>query len=704
MCGIVGTFDRERSVGLAPALEVLKERGKDGFGIATSRTIFHSKNLSDIKSIEANIIGHTLHSVVGTIPQPIRKKGILTSNCEIYNWKQLREKYSLQSKNDSELMIDLFEKKGINHLGKLLHELDGVYAFAYWAENNVYIARDIIGVKPLWYSVSDGFAFASEKKALVKLGYRKVEELNPRFILRYDLKTKKLVRQERSFFTINKKADPKQVFEKTEALIGSAIKKRIPEQKFGLLFSGGIDSTFLANAFKNMGKDFTCYTAALDHEGMEEAQDLIYAKRIAKEMGFKLKIKRLDLIETKEYLGKVIPLIEDSNVVKAGVALTFFAACELAKKDGIKVIFSGLGSEEIFAGYERHKKSNDINKECLSGLLKMYERDLYRDDVITMHNNLELRLPFLDKALVEYALSIPENLKLDARQNKIILREIAKEQGIPEKYAERKKKAAQYGSKFDRAIGKLARKEGLKKSEYLKRFYPVPNLKIAVLWSGGKDSAYAAYVMKKQNYDLSCLISIRSKNPDSYMFHTPNIDLVALQAQAAELPIMIKETKGKKEEELKDLAAAIKRAKKEYGIEGIVTGALFSNYQRERIEKICDKLELKIFSPLWHIDQELEMRSLIKEGFTIIFSSIAGYGFRKDWLGRVIADQDIDKLVELHKRYAINIAGEGGEFESFVLDCPLFSKKIEIERSEIMEENESTARLIISEASLVEKS
>ena len=227
-------------------------------------------------------------------------------------------------------------------------------------------------------------------------------------------------------------------------------------------------------------------------------------------------------------------------------------------------------------------------------------------------------------------------------------------------------------------------------------------MRIAAMVSGGKDSYYAIYKAKEKN-EIICLISIKSENPDSYMFHTPNIDLVELQAEAMELPLLIHKTKGEKEIELKDLKDAIIKAKEEFNIEGILTGALFSKYQKERIDNICNELELASIAPLWHMNQEKEMREIIKDDFKIIFSSIAGFGFTKDLLGKIITDKDIDKLVELNKKYKINIAGEGGEFESLVLDCPLFKKEIIIKDSKIIEENESTAKFLVKEAILKNK-
>jgi len=714
MCGIIGIYGFEDSVEkVVSGLEVMQNRGKDGVGILYEDKIIHEKDIESLKKRIAgktsnNSIGHCLHSLVNFVPQPIKHNGFLISNCEIYNWKELDTKYDLHSKNDSDMIQLLLEKKEISKISDILDELDGVYSFAYQIGNEVYIARDILGVKPLWYSAKKGFAFASEKKALLKVGFipADIEELNPRTILKYDISNGRLTEIKRDFFTISpqNKKSLEDIKNELKGLVIDSISKRIPDTKFGILFSGGIDSTLIAMVCKELGVPFTCYTAALDGVGMDEAEDLTYAKRVAKALGFELKIKTIKLSEVEDKLKVLVPLIEDNNVVKVGVGLTFFVACEEAKKDGIKVIFSGLGSEELFAGYERHKQSTDINKECLSGLLKIYERDTYRDDCITMYHNIELRLPFLDRTLTSYALKIPSRYKLDDRQNKIIIREVAKDLGVPEDFAERKKRAAQYGSKFDKALGKLAKKSGCKtKSEYLERFSSISNPQLGVLWSGGKDSCYAMHIMQRQNYPIACLISIKSKNPDSFMFHTPNINLVELQSEALGIPLVLQETAGEKEDELKDLESAIRKAKEKFRIDGIVTGALYSNYQRDRIEKICDNMSLKIFSPLWHIGQEDEMRQLLAQGFEFILSSIAADGLDKSWLGRKITEKDIDKLALLNKKVGLNIAGEGGEFESLVIDAPMFQKRLDIIDYSIENESDSVARFVINKAQLVEK-
>jgi len=217
-------------------------------------------------------------------------------------------------------------------------------------------------------------------------------------------------------------------------------------------------------------------------------------------------------------------------------------------------------------------------------------------------------------------------------------------------------------------------------------------MKTAILFSGGKDSCYSAYLAKKESYKLVCLISIFSENKESYMFHTPSISKVKAQAKVMELPLLIQKTQGKKEEELQDLENAIKKAKQKYKIDCVVTGALYSVYQASRIQKICDKLNLKCFNPLWHKNEISYLQDLIKDKFEIIITGVFAYPLDKSWLGRKIDNQFIQEVKELQKKYKIHPAGEGGEFETFVLNCPLFKKPLKIKSFKDFKEGENSFR------------
>ncbi len=197
-------------------------------------------------------------------------------------------------------------------------------------------------------------------------------------------------------------------------------------------------------------------------------------------------------------------------------------------------------------------------------------------------------------------------------------------------------------------------------------------MKLGVLFSGGKDSNYALFKASKTD-EVKVLFTLDSKNKDSYMFHTP-IDKVEEQAKKLKIPLIKFKTGGKKEEELSDLKKSIEKAKEEYKIEGIVTGAVASTYQASRIQRICDELSLWCFNPLWQMDQEKLLRNLLKDGFKFKIVKVAADGLDNSWINRIIDKKAIDELIKLKEKYGINPVGEGGEYESEVIESPLFRK------------------------------
>lgn len=224
-------------------------------------------------------------------------------------------------------------------------------------------------------------------------------------------------------------------------------------------------------------------------------------------------------------------------------------------------------------------------------------------------------------------------------------------------------------------------------------------MKVAVLFSGGKDSTYATWLAMHQAWDVR-LVTVRPSSGDSLMFHHPNTEWTGLQARAMGLSHEIVEIKGK--DELVDLRRALDRMKSEDKISGLVTGAVASDYQKTRFDNMCDAIGLKTYAPLWHKSPRLLVNDLKKSGFRIILTAVAAKGLDESWLGRELTDQEWSKLELLSKIHGIHLTGEGGEYESFVLDAPQFSKTIEIERSR-NEWHGDHGRMVIEKASLRNK-
>ncbi len=574
---------------------------------------------------------------------------------------------------DTELttVADLFEyvESGLTCDKGLDNSYDGGFAFAWWREDSeeVVIARDILGIKPLWFvHHADGFAFASERKMLEAMGFSHAILLEPRVSLRYDIKRDRLQFEYRPFFSIEPELNEDLSSLKSQllTLLRDSIRRRIPtDEKFGVLFSGGLDSTLIAHLCR--GADFCCYTVAVEDPGMKTAEDVEFATQVAAELGFKLRVKHISVADMERYLRIVIPTIEDTDVMKVSVALPLYAACELAAKDGIKTVLYGLGTEELFAGYERHKRvpPESLNRECLSGLMCAYERDLYRDDTIARSCGVSLRAPFLSTGLVEFGLRIPATLKIANNVEKWILREIAREEGLNE-VAGRKKRAIQYGSNTIKAIDKLTKERGYRyKREYLRRFYPSRAIKLGCIFNASIDSVFTLWLLQKASYQVDCLIQ------DGTLPCT-------FTAEASGLPVITHS----------DLTAALIEAKTRYGIDAIATPVTWDETHKHRIEGIAKEARMEVISPLWHINYETELRVSLIHGFEAILCAVRNE--HRNWLGKRITVDDVAWLVE-HR----------GQYQTFVVNAPVFQSRIEIEKCE-WETHGEEIRLVIKEAEL----
>ncbi|MBI2176274.1 asparagine synthase [Candidatus Woesearchaeota archaeon] len=237
------------------------------------------------------------------------------------------------------------------------------------------------------------------------------------------------------------------------------------KHKFGVLLSGGVDSSFIALMLKKLGHKFPCFSV-----GVSGSKDLAAAKYAAKKLKLRLMRKEYSLAAAGEMIKEAVKLLKTGNPVTIGIAATEIAALKLAAAHNVRVVFTGLGSEEIFAGYQRHVVAKDIHEECWSGLKGMWQRDFLRDFAVAAKLGAAALTPFLDRDVIVAAMRAEHEWKIHNGGKKLILREMAAAAGLPEDIAFRPKLAAQYGSGFDKALGKLAKSGGFRnKRDYLQQ-------------------------------------------------------------------------------------------------------------------------------------------------------------------------------------------------------------------------------------------
>ena len=207
-------------------------------------------------------------------------------------------------------------------------------------------------------------------------------------------------------------------------------------------------------------------------------------------------------------------------------------------------------------------------------------------------------------------------------------------------------------------------------------------MKLAALFSGGKDSTYSIYKVKQMGHDVKCLVTVFPKSSNSHLLHFPTIELTKLQSKTLKIP-QITSTLDSDElaEEIDAIKILLERAKQDFQIEGLVHGGISSEFQKKCFEKICKENDLKIITPLWKINAKEYMINLIRSNFKFILTSVSSDGLDERWLGKIITASDLSKLSELSDKYEFNLNFEGGEAETFVVDCPLYSHTIQITKS-----------------------
>ena len=202
-------------------------------------------------------------------------------------------------------------------------------------------------------------------------------------------------------------------------------------------------------------------------------------------------------------------------------------------------------------------------------------------------------------------------------------------------------------------------------------------MRIAVLSSGGKDSSAAWWWAMCRGWEIAAVVTVDIQDGDSHMFQVPSTKWVERQALLANVPWMNVPASGSVEDEIEALEQALSKLE----IDGIVSGALRSDFQKQRLECMSQRLNIHSFSPLWHQTPIEHLKGMVEAGFQIMLTSVSCEGLDHTWLGHVLTESSLLELHALSKQHRFNVDGEGGEYETFVLGGPIWSRALQVEGS-----------------------
>lgn len=463
-------------------LQKTGHRGPDAHGLYVDGEIWRSRELGDLECLEpARVcLGYSELSLtegLSSLVQPVGSPDgslSLVLNGEIYNCRELRallrDNLEIETEaDDCEILMQLFDEVHEGNLLKTVQPvvklLNGMYTLAVTDGEELVIARDPIGIKPLYYVEKEGaLFFCSEKKGLYNLG-GKIKRIAPGKILRASkagISVHQGVQIERPQIDVT---DPDDAVALYKGALTEAVKRTVRDlrvDKVGMIFSGGVDSVLIAKLIADFGWDIKCYCV-----GKVGSDDVKNAERVASDLSLDLRVLHIDEAQVEKLLPEIIESIEMEGLLQVEVAVPMYLAAKAASEDGIKVMFTGQGADELFGGYWWY---NDVIKE--DGYLKLhmkmwedidlaYDDTLEREDKVTMAHSVELRVPYLDRNVVQCAMRISPRLKIKDSTDSIrkwIHRDVAAMLGVPHYTAYREKDMAQSGSGVHDLIETVAQK------------------------------------------------------------------------------------------------------------------------------------------------------------------------------------------------------------------------------------------------------
>ncbi|TET19362.1 asparagine synthetase B [Candidatus Bathyarchaeota archaeon] len=475
--GAIAAVVNKRGENAVPSIVImlseLTHRGVDAHGVATPSSTTTAKSIEDMKIENLNspvALGHNLSRIFSRDrPQPL-----LSDDFALVFEGHL---FSLSGTSEVDEVFEKLKLDPQRNAGPIIRELEGSYAFAIACPEKVIAGRDMFGTNSLYYGEDETVcAIASERKALWALGIENVKSFPPGNLAVISthgsaFQPIKTVTQPPSK-SINMDTAAKHL----QNLLLESTRKRISDlKKVAVAFSGGLDSSIIAVLAKICGIDVHLISV-----GLKDQAEVEYTEATAERLDLPFHLETFTVDDVEQVLPKVLWLIEESNAVKVSIAIPFYWTAEIASKMRCRVLLAGQGADELFGGYHRYLGEyaqfgvTAVQNAMYHDVASSYEKNFQRDTQVCSFHKVELRLPFVDCEVVQFALGLPVSLKIKSTEDhlrKRVLRQVAQNLELPQFIVNKPKKAIQYTTGVNKTLQRLARKESLTLQEYVKRVF-----------------------------------------------------------------------------------------------------------------------------------------------------------------------------------------------------------------------------------------
>ena len=457
-------------------LQQLTHRGNGGHGVATSGSVMIASSVEELpleNTVSSISLGHNLSRILPRdLPQPVQGDGFTV----VFEGRTFPSP-NLPDLSEVQKIVEVLGSNPLRNAGRIIESCDGSYVFALAESNRIIAGRDLFGTTPLYYCEDDAVcAVASERKALWQIGLTDTRSFPPGQLAVID-------NHGFSFHPVKAlRVPPKETVDMETAacalhlLLLESTRKQVSDlEAVAVAFSGGVDSSVVAVLAENVGLDVQLVSV-----GLENQREVLFAEEAAEALGLPLHLQTYTVGELEKTLADVLWLIEEPNPVNACIAVPFYWLAEVTSKLGYPVLLAGQGADELFGGYQRYLTeyrrlgAEAVEQKMFRDVENAYRANFQRDNHVCSFHGVELRLPFIDGDVVDFALRLPLRLKINSvedRLRKRVLRRAARNLDVPGFMADKPKKAVQYTTGVTKALQRLAKTEGLTLREYVKKVF-----------------------------------------------------------------------------------------------------------------------------------------------------------------------------------------------------------------------------------------